>query len=412
MAAEVTASTDYRDVFRRYVLRSIEAMSEMLAEPDAVLSDGEREQALHSLGYALDLPEAWLLASNLLVTLAPRLEQAGYRGEWMAYLERGVERSLAQGDALAESELRFYLGVLYQLQSRYEDASRCFLASAARAEALSMPLKQGRALNRLANVALRQSRLQEAARLAESTRNLVASDSAEEGYCHFILGSVAYDRHDMREATRFYRQSLALWEQTGDERLVAWGLTNLGTALRGLERYQDARDCYQRAIELFDRLEDPVHQAVARMNLGNVYLMRDELSEALDCYRQAEPVFRRVQDLWRLATVYGNMALVHRRLQQLDQAKAAVLTSIDLWGEIGHVESLVNVMDGLALIQEAQGDADGAMSTLLQARNRLATLPEGPRVSYLAHKLAQHVQRLQANADPPARLHDQPQRSS
>ena len=123
--------SDYASVFRRYVVRGAEHALATIAETTAAMGADGQEQALHTLTYALDLPEAWPLARDLLVNLAPLLEQAGYRDNWQPYLEQGIDRCHSTGESAAEGELRLQLGVLHQLRGRLDEARATLQAALA-----------------------------------------------------------------------------------------------------------------------------------------------------------------------------------------------------------------------------------------------------------------------------------------
>ncbi|MCP4289822.1 MAG: hypothetical protein GY792_36285, partial [Gammaproteobacteria bacterium] len=77
----VAPQTDYPALFRAYVVRSMAQLRVELSEVGSILSADEQEQALHALSFALKLPEAWPETRALLLAIAPKMEQAGYRDE-------------------------------------------------------------------------------------------------------------------------------------------------------------------------------------------------------------------------------------------------------------------------------------------------------------------------------------------
>lgn len=384
----------YAALFRGYIQRSLQATLQIVQQAGDVLPAEDGEQALHSLGYAFGLPEAWPTTSQLLAALAPKLEQAGYREEWLAWLERGLQECLRYEDSLTEAELRFNLGVLYQLQGKLDEAGNQFAASAAQAAALGRPLDQARALNRRGYVARLQSRLAEAQELAAAALALLPEQEVERGYSYFVQASVAFDQRAWPEAVRLYRLALGLWQASANQRMKAWSLTNLATALRAQGEHEEARRCLEQALDLFEQIGDPVHQATARMNLGNVHLSSGRTAEALEQYCLAEPVFRKVQDKLRLAHVYNNLGMAYRLLERWDESAAALLAAIDLWRQLGDAAQLINTMDGLGLTELGRGRPDEAAAVWRAALAELDRVPDETRRQHLHGMVDEHLQTL------------------
>jgi tetratricopeptide (TPR) repeat protein len=334
--------------------------------------------------------------------MAPKLEQAGYRDEWMAYLEQGIRQSRHLGDLEAEAELHLQLGVLDELRGNYEEASRHFEASAHGFETLNSPLNQARALNRLAYVARRQRQFEVAARWVEAALDLLEEQEAERAYSYLVLGAIALDQQHWPEAADYFQKSLSLAERQNNGRMMARTLLGLGVAWRGLAKYQEAITSYQRAMALFAEIQDPIHHSVAQMNLGNVYLALEQPSEALKCYLPAERIFRQAQDRLSLAQINHNIGLVYSQLQQWEQAKEVYLLSISQQREVGNVALLVDTLNELGLLYLARGQLAKAIATFKEALNQLAKIEHEPGYESLCQLIATNLHR----ADPKGTLRD------
>ena len=400
MTGSAPASTpDYAALFQDHIGRSIARCMAAVTARDKLPAMRDREQALLTLSYALKLEQTWPAARDLLLALAPNMERAGHRDDWMPYLEEGIEASRRLGDARAEAELGWHLGVILERRSHYAAARDQFAASAARFAALADRRGQARALNRMAFVACLQREAEEANRLAAVTAELLPEDDSERGYCDFVWGHVALDTGDWQAAHDHFSQALARWRAGDDRRMIAWGLSNLGIALRRLHNPDGARACFQEAIGLFAQVEDPVHEATARMNLGNVYLTTGDPQAALEHYLAAEPVYQLVQGTLRLATVYLNIGMAYRRLQQWSDAQRTLQASIALFEQLHLPASVANVTDELALTYQDQGMMAQAIAEFEQA---LAWLPAGPVYAAQRQTIEDHLQAARVAAVLPA----------
>ncbi|MEZ4769919.1 MAG: tetratricopeptide repeat protein [Caldilineales bacterium] len=394
---------DYASVFRRYVIRGAQqALSRVAGDSSAGAED--REQALLTLTYAMDLPEAWPATRELLMALAPQLEQAGYREQWLPYLERGIEKCRAAGDESAEGELLFQFGMIHQLLGQLADARSLYEQSAVCFAGVGDSHRQARALNRMALTFRLQHRLEEAGQAAAAAAALLPADDPERGYTSFIWGCIALDNQDWDRAVQHYQDALAAAENTGDQRQIAWSLTNLGPALRASGRNDEAEACYQRAIAILEEIDDRVNQAAARTNLGNLYLNTGQYEAARKAYSQAEEVFREVHDLVRLASITTNLSLAYRQLGQPDRAADYAEASIHFNRQIGNQAGAINAMNCRAeALLDAQRD-DEAESTIAEAWTLLEPLVNEPGSAVLLadlqanqEKLAQHRARQPAS---------------
>src|SRR5215217_6778591 len=101
--------------FTEYVRRGLRfTLRQGLASP-GVLAEEIREQALALLDLSLPVETVWPQARDLLLAMAPKMEQAGFRDEWFPFLEAGLRQSEQQGDRLTAAEVQFQLGLLHRL---------------------------------------------------------------------------------------------------------------------------------------------------------------------------------------------------------------------------------------------------------------------------------------------------------
>lgn len=386
----VVVAPDYPALFRQQSLWAAHhVLGEIRAHP--VARPETTTQAFHLLGYLFPQREAWPETRALLLALAPPLEQAGLRHEWLPFLARGIQRSQEEADLSTEAWLRFHLGVLHHHRAEYEAAWQHFVASLTAFEQLPEALGRARSLTRLADTARHQHRPAEATRLAEEALALPALADAEAGYALYVLGGVALDERAWEQAEQLFRRALERWQGTTEPRMQAWGLANLGASLRALERYDEATACYQRALHLFDSVHDPVHRAVVQMNLGNVYLNQDRPEDALRAYYQAVDTFQQSEARERLGMLYNNMGLAYYQQQKWREARGAFEESVRLWTHLENPRALANVLDGLGLVLLAQGERAGAAATFRDALAQLEPLPESPALAALRSALEEHL---------------------
>ncbi|MBX3011248.1 MAG: tetratricopeptide repeat protein [Caldilineaceae bacterium] len=337
--------------FRHFLARSIAvAQQRIQAEGnDAPISPEARERAQNVLSYALQETEAWSETRELLLTMAPKMEMAGYRNEWLQYLMEGLSKSYQQGDQQAEAELQFQCGYLYRLMNRYEQAQVLLLASAEHYASLGETINQARSLNQLAYLAWQQHQYSKVETWAQQALALLDETTLERAMSLSALGLAAAEQARWSESERYHRDALQIRTKHDNQRLMAWSQQNLGYALSGQGQYAEATAYYELAIAKLTKLNDPAHCAIVQMNLGIVYWFEGKTEKAAEIYSAAESTFRHISDDLNLAKVLTCKGLNFHTLQQWSQAESAFLASSRLFHKLGDYSEYLNALDGLGI---------------------------------------------------------------
>ncbi|MBV7333600.1 tetratricopeptide repeat protein [Chloroflexi bacterium TSY] len=385
-------NSDPERLFRHYILKNLEsALSSVKASKDAGLSDEIRERALHSLDYGLEVAEAWPLVRKLLLRIAPKMEQAGYRNKWIEYLEIGTRQSRSLQDVSTEGKLCFHAGYLCRLKGDLPRAQDKFSVSLHCSKETIDIKGQAAVHNQYGYIARLQDRYDEARNYVERALNLSVLDDPERAFSYFVLGTVAQAEGDCVSAENYHRISLNIYTALHDDRRIAWSLQNLGIALYGQCNYAEARACYEQAIKILTLVQDPINLSIVKMNLGIVYYSQEQWDQALTLYKSAEPIFRRSYDQLRLAQIYTNMALVYRSLEKWDEAENFCLSSIELWQKMNRTKSQLNTMDELGLVYLGQKQVQKAVETFEKAISILSQIGYDPSYARIRKLLTVHL---------------------
>lgn len=387
-------STDYIQLFHRYITQSIEALNARLEIEVQEIATDLREQAWHLLDYALKLPKAWDGVCKLLLSLAPHMERAGFRHEWLPYLERGVAVSQQVQDVAGEAQLSLYIGRLYRLRGELPQAREWFETSARLSAQVGDKAGRAKALNQLAYVARLQSQYALTQTYVDEALSLLDEGDSERATSYWVLGTVAQHQLHWDEAEIQYRSALRIWQNVGDEQRVAWAFQNLGEALRGAKKYPEAIDNIQQAISLLGKIHDPVNQAIARMGLGIVYIYDANPKQALALFELAESVFRQVGDQLHLAMVCTNLIIVYRDIAHLQKAEDIGKIAIRLWNMLGDWKMLANAEDELGLVYLTQLKYAEAIETFESGLAHLKLLSPDPYWQMINNSLLAHLSEL------------------
>lgn len=383
---------NYPALFKRYILRSVRVAHTRLPTDGALLADEGRERALHVLSFALQLPAAWPDVRDLLLGMAPKMEQAGHRDDWIPFLQQGLHCSQQHNDRLATAELQWQIGHLYRLQSRFELARQTLEASAAEFAALGRPGGEVRVWNELAYLAWHQQRYAEAQRLAKAALACLDEAEPERAVSLSVLGLIAISWRDWQAGENYFKEALQIRTAHGDQQRMAWNMQHLGNVLRYQGNYTQATIYYEKAIQALTEIQDSRNRAIIQMEFGILYSLTQQSNRALDLYTSAESYFRKSQDYLYLAKVMTNIGLEYITLCEWKSAIQTFADSAALYEKLNNIYGYLNALDGLGIAYGGLGSYDKAIVVFESALSQLALIQDDPSTQLLGEELTTHLE--------------------
>lgn len=381
----------YSHIFERYVCAGLRQSLHRVRGVAPRLPEGDRQQAWHVLSYGLAINGAWAEARDLLLSLSPMMEQAGFRDDWISYLTVGFKRAQAQGERSTQGEIAIQLGLLNQLASRYDESIRWLECAVDAFTEIDDPRQLGVAYNLLANVAIQQRHPQEAEIFVQKALATLPDDHPERAYTAYVQGDIALFTRNFDQAEIYFRYGLELRRQQGDSRRIAMALRNLALALQYLERYDEAIVCSAEAMQRFEELGDIRNLATVRVNLSILYYHLGEWSQALALLAQAERAYHKTRDEQSLAQLYTNRAIYQRKAGLLHESEASGREAVKRWQRLGDLGSVVNALDGVGLSLVAQTCYAEAVQIFEQGLSLLPQIEHHPRCEDYRRELQDHL---------------------
>lgn len=388
----VDGADHYAALFRQNIVRGVQATLRQMPQGDALLSADEKAQALHALDFGLELADAWPHVRDLMLHIASKMEQAGHRGIWLGYLERGVKQADKVEDRAALAKLLLQLGYLNQLKSNYDAAYVHYRSSAEIFLATDDIGNYVRALNQQAFVAWLQRRPAEAQALTNVVLELMAPNDPKCATSYSVRGWLALDKSDWYTAEANFTLALELWEKEGDKRQIARRLRDLCNSLYPQKRFAEAIEQNKRALALFRQIDDRYEWAVTQMNLGAVYLEMKKPSEALPLFEELEKPFVDLQDILHLAMLYHNWGIAHRDVGGFTSAEEKLSEAINRYQSLHRTDLQVNALDDLGVAYALSGQPIQAIATFEQAMVYLTTIESAPGYQRLADTVHAHLE--------------------
>jgi tetratricopeptide (TPR) repeat protein len=381
----------YSNIFERYVCAGLRQSLHRVNGNGPRVPEEERQQAWHILSYGLAIDGAWGEARDLLLSLSPMMEQAGFRDDWISYLTVGFERAQAQGERSTQGEIAIQLGLLNQLASRYDESIRWLECAVVAFTEIDDPHHLGVTYNLLANVAIQQRHPHEAERFVEKALATLPKEDPERAYTAYVQGDIALFMRNFGQAESYFRLGLTLRRQQGDSRRIAMALRNLALALEYLGRYDEAIRCSEEAMQRFEELGDIRNLATVRVNLSILYHNLGEWSQALALLAQAELAYHKTRDEQSLAQLYTNRAIYQHKAGLLRESEMSGHEAVERWRRLGDLGSVVNALDGLGLSLMAQTRYAEAIQILAQGIALLPQIEHHPRCENYRRELHDHL---------------------
>lgn len=369
-----------------------QALQQALAQAhgiDARSAQPMMAQWLLTLRHALPVAAYWEQTRELLHIVLDDLHIAARIADRIEWLEQGIAASLSHQDEETAAKLQLQLGRERLLQSdipaatallrkgmTYFETHKITYPAAFNAQSyIAITLEHYEAAEQWANRALAHLQEEEWIERAHSYRN---------------LGTIAHWTGRFQEALDYHLISLDLWKQSDNPRYIAFGLVNIGSALRALKRYDEANTRYLAAIEIFEQVGDPLNRAFAQANLGNVYLMQEQWALAIEQYHLAEHMFNHSSYRALLGLLYNNWGMAYAGEGRYPRAVRAYERSILLYTELENGQACANSRDNLGLVLMKMGNYTGAIDAF---RTALAELPrtDSPAAQKLYAEIIEHI---------------------
>jgi CHAT domain-containing protein len=198
----------------------------------------------------------------------------------------------------------------------------------------------------------------------ELSRNLNSSLTGEIARAWGVLhGSL----HDREGAERFFRQSLQIARQQGDDYLELTDLLNLGFVAEQKAHYDESVDWSKAASEKAKLLGDPQIAEQALGNLGWAYYKMGDFDRALDLYLEAEKTARGIDAVHDRMLWLNNIGQVYSDLNQASPAENYYEQSLALAQTNGSAQQIIDALTELASLSVQQGKLVEAQNYAEQA---------------------------------------------
>jgi predicted ATPase/class 3 adenylate cyclase len=197
------------------------------------------------------------------------------------------------------------------------------------------------------------------------------------------LGGIAYWQGDYATAQSAYEEALAIYRESGDEHQVADAVYNLATVLPLRGDIGSALPLLEEAVQLHEKLGNTEMALGMKANAGYLMMMQGDLARARPLLEEGLASMEKTGDSFRIAGAHHTIGQLERRSGNLAEATGHYREAIDLFRRAGDAASMLEPIEGIALVASAGGDHERALRLTAAVETARDSLGGGPPPEWL-----------------------------
>jgi tetratricopeptide (TPR) repeat protein len=197
------------------------------------------------------------------------------------------------------------------------------------------------------------------------------------------LAVTACDRGDYCSAQNNFERSLACWRLLPHRLAIARCLNNLANILKIRGEYRRATEALCEATAIFEQLGDPSGAAWSINQQGDIARAQDDVTTARRLYQRALSAFRQAGDAWGSARSLMDLGWMECEHGDHGAAQAAYREALEIFAALGHRRGIARALEGFACLALAQDNRRALTLAAAAAHLRLLIGVRLPQVEQL-----------------------------
>src|SRR5437762_11560110 len=316
-------------------------------------------------------------------------ERAARIADAIASYEGAIAAAESAGEPALLAEALRRLAVIRHHRNESDQARRLCHASYTVARAAGNDLLAAEALNTLGGIDL------ETAAVSDARRHFLRALELG-GHCRELcaraeqnLGILANIQGDFDEALARYGRSLAAYCESNDDHGRAIAYHNLGMASADRARYDEAECYFRQSHEIAERTGDAYLGGLCLVNHAKVHVARGRYENARRDAEAALAVFDQLGVGSAKADAYRVLGMIYRETSRPALAESRLRSAIELAVGAGSVLNEAEASRELALLYQAMGRNQEALSLLNAAHRLFGRLDARAHLVHVAGKMAE-----------------------
>jgi predicted ATPase/DNA-binding SARP family transcriptional activator/Tfp pilus assembly protein PilF len=179
----------------------------------------------------------------------------------------------------------------------------------------------------------------------------------ERAFTLYLLGIALRGDGQYHQAREFGGESLAIFQEHGDQPGMAMALNLLGVIAGALGQYEEARQRLQEALERYTATGDEYGIANALNDLSVVAARQDQHAEAKRLQQACLARRRAIGHLWGIGTALNNLGYYAYLEGAYGEAKQLLQEGLGIQREIGDQYHIANCLNNLGAVANAAGES-------------------------------------------------------
>ncbi len=320
-----------------------------------------------------------------------------------AAAQEAINLALATTDPSVEAAGYLHWGRTLRRQGEYEAARIQLEKAQTLARAAGQPQVEANCLQTLGSLHYRRGEHAEGMVFAEQSLLIFREigDRHGEGLAFNNMGTLFIQQGDYAKASAHLDQALAIMREVGGRRGQGFPLIHLGIVLLHWGKYAEARAHMDQALHIFQETRDRALEGEALHSLGLAYHLLGDNETAHNCCQEALLITRETDNRRGQGYALTNLGHALAGLGNLTEAADAYQEALILRSGLGELHLAMESRTGLACVNFAQGDRDGAQAHVDDILDYLRTnTVDGVQEPLRLYLRCYRV--LQANQDPRA----------
>ncbi len=299
---------------------------------------------------------------------------------------------------------KFYLGVIFRNEDRFEEAYRMFLEVIPVLEEQEMILSLAGAYQNLGSIDTERNHLEDATKNLERSIELFQEVGDETGLAMSLsdYGAVCWIRGEAAQALKYHLQAfkklgdsdnrfllanihnriglcyyrfsefekaltehmkaLRIQEEHGMRSSCAFSLNHIGAIHRNLKNYDLALEYYRKSLQIYLDINHHLGIGMIYNNIGLIYQDQRNFEEALSYFLKAKEIKTRFDLQQTLPITLENIGICYTELGDYDQAFACQTQALAMYeetpGNIGNIGCLVSICELFAYKYRDSGEME------------------------------------------------------
>ena len=259
------------------------------------------------------------------------------------------------------------------LMGRYDEAIASYAAGETHGGAPD-PARRAALLRKSGNALAMKGDYLAARSTLDTALELARDDGAERARIQVQLGQLLWRRGEHAAARETLKAGVSAGEKAGADDAVAEGLKQLGNVTLLSGDRKDATTYYRLSLAMYERLGDTAGLANVHSNLGVTHRRMGQWLEALAEFEQSLALRDLMGDPWGIGTIHNNIGEVHRTRGEPAEAIVSYERALAVWSRIGYASGVALALTGLGAALAESGDPERGIATLRDAEAKWAAV--------------------------------------